>query len=115
MKKSQNKAGETKANNNNNNNGNSSGQLGLFWSSPVLQLRMRACNLQLPMPLSPSFSLPLSVLSGEIRVKVTAAFLAGKCENSQNENQMQTPQPAKGNRQPATAQKKSHLAREVDA
>lgn len=56
-----------------------------------------------------------SVLSGEIRVKVTAAFLAGKCENSQNENQMQTPQPAKGNRQPATAQKKSHLAREVDA
>lgn len=111
MKKSQNKAVETKANNNNN-NGNSSGQFGLFCSSPVLQLRMRACNLQLPMPLS----LPLSLcLSGEIRVKVTAAFLAGKCENSQNENQMQTPQPAKGNRQPATAQKKSHLAQEVDA
>lgn len=35
---------------------------------------------------------------GEIRVKVTAAFLAGKCENSQNENQMQTPAGAKGNR-----------------
>lgn len=64
MKKSQNKAGETKANDNNdNNNGNSSGQLCLFWSSPVLQLRMRACNLQLPMPLSPSFSLPLSQCS----------------------------------------------------
>lgn len=114
MKKSQNKAGETKANdNNNNNNGNSSGQLGLFWSSPVLQLRMRAiCSYlcrSLSLPPSPS------VLFGEIRVKVTAAFLAGKCENSQNENQMQTPQPAKGNRQPATAQKKSHLAREVDA
>lgn len=108
MKKSQNKAAETKANNNkNNNNGNSSGQFGLFCSSPVLQLRMRVCNLQLPMPLS--LSLPLfPCLSGEIRVKVTAAFLAGKCENSQNENQMQTPQPA-------TAQKKSHLAREVDA
>lgn len=67
MKKSQNKAGETKANdNNNNNNGNSSGQLGLFWSSPVLQLRMRACNLQLPMPLSPpSPSLSLSALWGD--------------------------------------------------
>lgn len=31
----------------------------LFCSSPVLQLRMRACNLQLPMPLSPSLSLSL--------------------------------------------------------
>lgn len=51
-------------------------------------------------------------LPGEIRVKVTAAFLAGKCENSQNENQMQTPA---GKRQPATAQKNRHLAREVDA
>lgn len=59
MKKSQNKAGETKANNNN--NGNSSGQFGLFCSSPVLQLRMRACNLQLPMPLSPSLSLSASL------------------------------------------------------
>lgn len=65
MKKSQNKAGETKANNNNSNNGNSSGQLGLFWSSPVLQLRMRPCNLQLPMPLSLPPSLSLSALWGD--------------------------------------------------
>lgn len=74
----------------------------------VLRLRMRACNLQLPMP----HALSALSLPGEIRVKVTAAFLAGKCENSQNENQMQTPA---GKRQPATAQKNRHLAREVDA
>lgn len=113
MKKSQNKAGETKANNNN--NGNSSGQFGLFCSVLVLCCScacVPAICSYLCHSLPPSLSL---CISGEIRVKVTAAFLAGKCENSQNENQMQTPQPAKGNRQPATAQKKSHLAQEVDA